>query len=129
MRCNKWSFGRQHKSKHLLQWNPHWCEAEERTVNARSLNDEKLIFNCTYWVVSVNYWYILIFIQVKYGNVLIFPLNLQHKMPPSTFIWIWNRQKGRVHFQINSSGRFPGSALWDDIFRLLTSSPLLKGSI
>lgn len=68
---------------------------QKRAVNANPWKDGKLTSNRTHWAIRMNYWCMLIFMQVIIGKVLIFSPNLQHKVPLSLFHarWLYINQK------------------------------------
>lgn len=96
--------------------------AKRKAVNANPWKDGTLTPNRTHWAIRMNYWCMLIFMQVIMGKVLIFLPNLQRKVLPSLFRaqWLHFNQKQTAFgmYRINS-GRFPGSALWWDVFSVL----------
>lgn len=112
-----------HMSFYLLQNKSNSCEEAEKRINANLWKDEKLTSNRTHWAIRMNYWCMSIFMQVTIEKVLIFSLNLQRKVaasPFSDFILIRNRQCGSFSMcRINSTGRFPGSTLWEDTFNAI----------
>lgn len=86
---------KRHLSFYLLKYKSNSCEAAEKAVNANPWKDEKLTSNHTHWAIRMNYWCMLIFMQVIIGKVLIFSPNLQRKVPPSLFPaqWLYFNQK------------------------------------
>lgn len=84
-----------HLSFYLPQYKSNSCEAAEKAVNANPWKDEKLTSNRTYWAIRMNYWCVLIFMQVIIGTVLIFSPNMQCKVLPSLVPaqWLYFNQK------------------------------------
>lgn len=128
--CVHWQQQHTHKRRmsfYLLQYKSNSHEAAAKAVNANPWKDGKLTSNRTHWAIRMNYWCMLIFMQVIIGKVLIFSPNLQRKVLPSLSpaqcLYFNQRQTAKQRwvsmYWINSSGSFPGSALWEDIFSVL----------